>query len=157
MKIWDFKGIEKNECSLLLKLPNKGMSFPFPPLKLLNKGNEEYSKIIIFIHFHYIPFFPSKWGLKVNIRHLVPIWIRLILRLCFHFFFWEARFRHEKMGPVGPMYCSQDPQISFFNKISIKMGLTALFTHLKIILLQCFQFSVFSFKQNKRYPNTSKL
>ena len=31
---------------LLLKLPNKGMSFPFPPLKLPNKGKEEYSKMI---------------------------------------------------------------------------------------------------------------
>ena len=30
------------------------------------------------------------------------------------------------------------------------MGPTILFTHLKIILLQCFQFLV-----NKRYPNTS--
>ena len=28
-------------------------------------------------------------------------------------------------------------------------GLTTLFTHLKIILLQCFQFSVFSFSKNK--------
>ena len=28
-----------------------------------------------------------------------------------------------------------------------------LFTHLKIILLQCFQFLVFSFQQNKLYPN----
>ena len=30
----------------------------------------------------------------------------------------------------------------FSTKLSLKMGLTALFTHLKIILLQCFQFSV---------------
>ena len=30
---------------------------------------------------------------------------------------------------------------------SLKMGLTTLFTYLKIILLQCF-------RQNKRYPNT---
>ena len=35
----------------------------------------------------------------------------------------------------------------------LKIGLTALFTHLKIILLQCFQFSVFNFQQNKLYPN----
>ena len=28
-----------------------------------------------------------------------------------------------------------------------------LHTHLKIILLQCFQFSVFSFNKNKLYPN----
>ena len=33
------------------------------------------------------------------------------------------------------------------------MGLTVLFTHLKIILLQYFQFSVFSFSNNKFNPN----
>ena len=33
------------------------------------------------------------------------------------------------------------------------MGPTILFTHLKIILLQCFQFSVFSFSNNKFNPN----
>ena len=38
--------------SLPLKLPNKGMSFSFSPLKLLNKIKEEYSKIILFIPFH---------------------------------------------------------------------------------------------------------
>ena len=31
----------------------------------------------------------------------------------------------------------------------LKIGPTVLFTHLKIILLQCFQFSVFSFSNNK--------
>ena len=64
--------------SLLLKLPNKGMSFPFPPLKLLNKGmsypfpplklpnkgREEYSKMILFISFHSISFPPPKQSLK---------------------------------------------------------------------------------------------
>lgn len=38
--------------SLLLKFPNKGMCFPFPPLKLPNKGKEEYFKMILFIPFH---------------------------------------------------------------------------------------------------------
>ena len=41
---------------LLLKLSNKGINFSLPLLKLLNKKIEEYSKIIIFIHFHTIPF-----------------------------------------------------------------------------------------------------
>ena len=41
--------------SLPLKLPNKGTDFPFPPLKLQNKRNEEYSKIILIISFHSIP------------------------------------------------------------------------------------------------------
>ena len=49
--------------SLPLKLPNKGMDFPFPLLKLSNKGREEYSKIILFIPFHSILFPPPKWGL----------------------------------------------------------------------------------------------
>ena len=40
-----------------------------------------------------------------------------------------------------------DPQISFFINFFIKNGSTSLFTHLKIILLQCFQFSVFSFSK----------
>ena len=47
--------------SLLLKLPNKGINFPFPPLKLQNKEMEEYSKIIFLIHFHSI-LFPPKRG-----------------------------------------------------------------------------------------------
>ena len=35
----------------------------------------------------------------------------------------------------------------FLATFSLKMGFTELFTHLKIILLQCFQFSVFSFSK----------
>ena len=35
-------------------------------------------------------------------------------------------------------------------RLHLKLGLTALFTYLKIILLQCFQFLVF---RNKRYSN----
>ena len=37
---------------LLLKLPNKGIESPFPPLKLPNKGMKEYSKNILFILFY---------------------------------------------------------------------------------------------------------
>ena len=50
--------------SILLKLPNKGMNFPFPPLKLPNKEMEEYSKMILFIPFHSIPVPPPKRGLR---------------------------------------------------------------------------------------------
>ena len=45
---------------------------------------------------------------------------------------------------VGPLHCSRDPQLLYLEK-NFKMGLTVLFTHLKIILLQCFLFLVFSF------------
>ena len=44
----------------------------------------------------------------------------------------------------------QDPQTSLFSNFFIKTGPTELFTLLKIILLQCFQFSVFNFQL---YPN----
>jgi len=45
---------------------------------------------------------------------------------------------------VDPVHCSRDPQTSLFNKTFIKNGSTALFIHLKIILLQYFQFLVFN-------------
>ena len=50
---------------LSLKLPNKKMNFSFFSLKLLNKRSEEYFKIILFISFHSIPFFPPKRGLII--------------------------------------------------------------------------------------------
>ena len=37
-------------------------------------------------------------------------------------------------------YCSWDPQSLYSGKKNLKMGPTVLFIHLKIILLQCFQF-----------------
>ena len=44
------------------------------------------------------------------------------------------------------MHCLRNPQTFFSAKFSLKMGPTTLFIHLKIILLQCFQFSVFNNK-----------
>ena len=51
--------------SLQLKFPNKEMNFLFSPLKLQNKGKEEYFNIILFIHFYFIPFLPPKQRLRV--------------------------------------------------------------------------------------------
>ena len=45
---------------------------------------------------------------------------------------------------VGPMHCSRDLQVLFSAKTTLKLGPTTLFTHLKIILLQYFQFSAIS-------------
>ena len=61
--------------SLPLKLPNKGMDFPFPSLKLSNKGMEEYSKIILFIPFHSIPFPPPKRDLSEALLPKINIYI----------------------------------------------------------------------------------
>ena len=45
---------------------------------------------------------------------------------------------------VGPMHYLQDPQVQKNENVKLKLGLTVLFIHLKIILLQSFQFSVIS-------------
>ena len=45
---------------------------------------------------------------------------------------------------MGPVHCSRDLQVPLSTNIISNLDLTALFTHLKIILLQCFQFSVIS-------------
>ena len=64
----------------------------------------------------------------------------------FFFFFLDAHFCGCGVFPVGLVHYSQDPQTSFLLKLSLKIDLTTLFTYLKIIVLQCFQFlvSVFS-------------
>ena len=54
------------------------------------------------------------------------------LRLHLHFFLVENRV---SAFLVGLVHCSRDPQIFFSTKFLFKMGHTALFTHLKIILL----------------------
>ena len=45
------------------------------------------------------------------------------------------------------VHCLRVHKFHFLSIFSLKMGPTSLFTHLKIILLQCFQFSVFSFSK----------
>ena len=45
---------------------------------------------------------------------------------------------------VDPVHCSWDLQVRNLAKSILKLGPTILFTHLKIILLQCFQFSIIS-------------
>ena len=50
------------------------------------------------------------------------------------------------------MYCSLDPQVRNSTKFLLKLCLTILFTHLKIILLQYFQFSTINNIQT--YPKS---
>ena len=45
------------------------------------------------------------------------------------------------------VHCLRIHKFHFSVTFLLKMGPTVLFTHLKIILLQCFQFSVFSFSK----------
>ena len=67
--------------------------------------------------------------------------LRLCLGILAFFFFFYARVSRDTMYcSVGLVHCLRDLQVLYLEK-KIKMNLTALFTHLKIILLQCFQFS----------------
>ena len=57
---------------------------------------------------------------------------------------------------MGLVHCSWDSQISFSVNIIFNIGLMALLIHLKIILLQYFQFSVISDIQTDLYSQNNK-
>ena len=57
-----------------------------------------------------------------------------------------ATFDRSSVNSASVHY-SRTHKFHFLSNFSLKMGLTVLFTHLKIILLQYFQFSVFSFSK----------
>ena len=75
--------------------------------------------------------------------------------LFFFFFFYAFCFRQGTMItiPVLYQYCLHTVAILFMYLKILKIGPMVLFIHLKIILLQYFQFSVFSFNKNKLYKN----
>ena len=56
-------------------------------------------------------------------------------------------FQWKRFFSVSLIHYSRDLQVQNSATFSLKLGPTAPFTHLKIILLQCFQF------YNKQYPN----
>ena len=58
----------------------------------------------------------------------------------FFFFFVQPTFVDFLTVNSVSVHCLQIHKFHFSAIFSLKMGLTALFTHLKIILLQCFQF-----------------
>ena len=85
---------------------------------------------------------------------LGAVWIALKWRLrfksafCPFFFFCFSRWcwpSQQWIVHLCTVHGSHRHQFSA--TFSLKMGPTVLFTHLKIILLQCFQFSVFSFSK----------
>ena len=78
--------------------------------------------------------------------HIVPVWIAIILVFVFFslslsFFFWFSP-QQLTLSTVNSasVHCSRSHKLPFSATFLLKMGLTALFTHLKIISLQCFQF-----------------
>ena len=72
----------------------------------------------------------------------VCIFISAFSFFFFSFFFSFTRFRETKFTVHNCSSTVHGTIATLFRKKMLKMGLTALFTHLKIILLQYFQFSV---------------
>ena len=62
----------------------------------------------------------------------------------------EMIFQLRPTSFTGSRALFTGPASTFSAKTTLKLSPTVLFTHLKIILLQCFQFSIFN---NKQYPN----
>ena len=99
---------------------------------------------------------------KCNTASYGAVWIRR-LRFTFVFFFSAHAFRDNGycswtvavvcwlfntfISPMGPVNSTWDLRFHFSAIFSLKINLTTLFTHLKIISLQRFQFSVFSFSK----------
>ena len=76
--------------------------------------------------------------------HYVCVWIRIIsscVCVFWLFFFWfQPHYLTKSTVNSAPMHCSLTHKFHFSATFSLKMGPTALFTYLTIILLQCFQF-----------------
>ena len=70
-------------------------------------------------------------------------WVLLFWVLLVHIRYMNS---NHNFWPVF-MHCLRTHKFYFLSIFSLKMGPTTLFTHLKIILSQCFQFSVFSFSK----------
>ena len=69
-------------------------------------------------------------------------------RLLFMYCTWTVATTFDQSSVnSASVHCLRTHKFHFLSIFSLKMGLTTLFTHLKIILLQYFQFSVFSFSK----------
>ena len=79
----------------------------------------------------------------------VCVFISMFSFFFFFFFFSFMHFRETKFivyNHSTAYALFTEPIVTLFRIKILKIGLTVLLTHLKIILLQCFQFSVFSFQ-----------
>ena len=81
-----------------------------------------------------------------------------VLRLRFQlfFFFLRAGFVNFSTVNSASVHCSRTHKHHFSVTFSLKMDLMVLFIHLKIILLQYFQFSVFNFSKISSIQTDSK-
>ena len=85
------------------------------------------------------------WSLQLGgDSDYVPVWIRMNPASAFSdiyiYIFLQPHNMTQSTVNSAQMYCSRTHTFHFSATFLLKMGPTILFTHLKIILLQCFQF-----------------
>ena len=94
----------------------------------------------------------AQLGKKVRLSICLDSHQRLLLCFfTFFFFFFKLQLLTILSWIVHRCTVYGSHKLHFSATFSLKNDPIVLFTHLKIILLQCFQFSVFS--KNKLYPN----
>ena len=131
------------------------MDFPFLPLKLPNKGMKEYSKIILFIHFHSISFPPPKRDLSIMKENLPPIVLFLIF---------ASLILHHRLANVNlwsPSAMTTTYQLPICRCIQLSILMVIFFTRNYYILVIIFildyltflffLFSNFAIKGKKNY------
>ena len=86
-------------------------------------------------------FLARMWRSATLTWHIVCVWIpRPQLRFAFHvYFFFFSRVQPTMVDKsVHPCTIHESHKLHFSTTFSLKIGLTVLFTHLKIISLHCF-------------------
>ena len=115
------------------------------------ENRDIFENIVIFCYIHRLfRFCLVKFRLHLDWAENSSVCVRV---WCFFFFcthLWDLRLLFMHCQSVHIVHYSRTHKFHFSTTFSLKIGPTILFTHLKIILLQCFSFSVFSFQL---YPN----
>ena len=84
-----------------------------------------------------VPVFIFDRTLELHLDCISGMCVCICIYICFFLFFLRSSFQLFQWVPCT-VHRTHTPLFS--TKFSLKMGLTTLFTYLKIILLQCFQF-----------------
>ena len=106
-----------------------------------------HNQLLAFKTYHYIFYILCGFRFSVSAESYIAF-----SSSSFFFFFAFTRLR----GRQNLLFMRQMSLFTHYSDTvhALFTGPTTLLTHLKIILLQCFQFSVFSFSKNKFNPNT---
>ena len=111
------------------------------------QGSGHGVKCLAVLKARYICLFMKKSSLSASLDSTLRLCFLSFFFFFFFFFFFSGNGWSVLLWTVHLCTVHGPHKLHFLLIFSLKMGLIALFTYLKIILLQCFQFSVFSFSK----------